>query len=380
MKRTQRWLSAASAIVLASSPALAAESRTLIMGLWPNELRLMDESTEKFVGGIQLRYGAVTGYGRTPHTPDFRRLYYITDRMEAVEVVDPEARQVVDELRISTAARRVRILGVSPYPDGTKLILRVVATGMEVDRFETEETEYVVYDLSARAVKESFRLPKEVRTDFTSPFPFSSDGKTFFVFGRDVFELSASTHEVVSKIALSTPLESGYGPRRAFDLYSPEPGIYYGLVSTTDPFLKKAMTGVLRLDLAQRTASSFEVGPKIDADVFALSPDGKTGYAGVKDLAKIDMASGRITALKKGFLQGRAASVLILSADGSKLFVTGIGNAIQVVDADTLEVKRTIQLDRDLMANPLPLPPRSSSELFPLHLDRLCDPVPLSSC
>ena len=356
MNRSWRSLAAASALLFTSVSAVGADSRTLIMGLWPNELRLLDEGTEKFIGTIQLRYGAVTGYGRTPHTPDFRRLFYITDRMEAVEVVDPVARQVVDELRISTAARRVRILGVSPYPDGTKLFLRVVAVGMDIDRFETEETEYLVYDLNARAVKESFRLPAEVRTDFTSPFPFSSDGKTFFVFGRDVFELSESTHEVVSKIALATPLEAGYGPLRPFDLYSPEPGIYYGLVGTKDPFLEKSMTGVLRLDLSQRTTSSLEIGPSIDSDVFALSPDGKTGYAGVRDLAKIDMTTGRIVAMKKGFLKGRAATVLILSADGTKLFLTGIGNSIQVVDAETLELKRTITLDRDLMANPLPLP------------------------
>jgi hypothetical protein len=116
------------------------------------------------------------------------------------------------------------------------------------------------------------------------------------------------------------------------------------------------MTGVLRLDLEKKTASSFEIGPKVDANVFALSPDGKTGYAGLKDLVKIDMESHRITAMKKGFLRGRAATVLIVSGDGTKLFVTGIGDAIQVVDAESLEIKRTIQLGRDLMANPLPLP------------------------
>ena len=356
MNRTKLFLEAALALFLSSIPALAAETRTLIMGLWPNQLRLLDESTEEFVGEIRLRYGAVTGYGQTPHTPDFRRLYYITDRMEAVEVVDPEARQVVDELRLSTAARRVRILNVYPHPGGTELILRVVAVGMDIDRFETEDTEYVVYDLNAHQVKESFRLPPEVRTNFTTPLPFSSDGKTFFAFARDVYELSASTHDVVSKIPLATPWEAGYGPLRPSELYSPEPGVYYGLVTTTDPFLKKDMTGVLRLDLRQRTASSFEVGPKVDANVFALSPNGKTGYAGVKDLVKIDMESRRIVAMKKGFLQGRAASILILSADGTKLFVTGIGDVIQVVDAESLELKRTILLGRDLMANPLPLP------------------------
>jgi hypothetical protein len=63
-------------------------------------------------------------------------------------------------------------------------------------------------------------------------------------------------------------------------------------------------------------------------------------------------------ATRKGFLVGRAATVLILSGDGTKLFVTGVGDAIQVVDPESLEVKRTIQLGRDLMANPLPLPAR----------------------
>jgi hypothetical protein len=339
-----------------SLSALAAANRTLIMGVWPNELRLIDEGTEEVVGQIQLRYGAVTGYGQTPHTPDYRRLYYITDRMEAVEVVDPGARQVVDELRLSTAGRRVRILGVTPYPDGTELILRVVSVGMDIDRFEAEDTEYVVYDLKTHQQKETFHLPKDVRADFTTSFPFSSDQSTFFVFGSDVFELSVATHEVISKIPLATPLEAGYGPLRAMELYSPEPGVYYGLVITTDPILKKEMTGVLRLDLGKRTASSFEIGPKVDANVFALSPDGKTGYAGVQDLVKIDMETHRIVAMKKGFLQGRAASTLILSADGTKLFVTGIGDAIQVIDPVSLEVKRTIQLGRDLMANPLPLP------------------------
>jgi hypothetical protein len=272
--------------------------------------------------------------------------------MEAVEVVDPAARQVVDELRLSTAARRVRILGLSPYPDGCALILRVVAVGMDIDRFEAEDAEYVVYDLNAHQVKESFRLPPEVRTNFTAPLPFSSAADVL-PSSRDITSFRL-THELSPDRARDTA-EAGYSLRRA-NLYSPAPGIYYGLVTSTDPFLKKQMTAVLRLDLVQRVAASFEVGPKVDADIFALSPDGKTGYAGVKDLVKIDMESHRIVAMKKGFLQGRAATTLIVSADGTKLFVTGVGDEIRVVYAESLEWKRTIQLGRDLMANPLPLP------------------------
>ncbi len=75
-------------------PALgaAAEPRVFIMGVWPNRLRLFDEQKQEFIGEFGLRHGAVTSYSVTAHTPDYRRLFFVTDRMEAVEVVDTTAR------------------------------------------------------------------------------------------------------------------------------------------------------------------------------------------------------------------------------------------------------------------------------------------------
>jgi hypothetical protein len=338
--------------------SMAADSRLFIMGIWPNRLRLLDEATETFVGEIPLRYGAVTSYGETPHSPDFRKLYYVTDRMEAVEVVDPEKRAVVDEVRISTPVRRVRILNVIPDPGGKLLYLRASGVELLTDRFETEDFEILSYDLETHQVKESFRLPRETGVDFFQTIRVSSDGESLFVFGRDIYRLGARDRAVLDKIPLSKPIAAGYGPLQPAGLFEAEPEVYYALYRTVDPFMKKRMSGVVRIDLPKREVSSFELGPEVAAEVFVLSADGRYAYAGPRDLVKIDMTTRRIVAMKKGFEQGRANNTLILSSDGTKLYVTGVGNGLQVVDTKTLEPIGSIPAGGDIMSPALALPAR----------------------
>ena len=73
---------------LSLSAAEAADPNLLIMGVWPDRLRLFDQTTESFVGELPLRHGAVTWYGNALATADFGRLFFITDRLESVEVLD----------------------------------------------------------------------------------------------------------------------------------------------------------------------------------------------------------------------------------------------------------------------------------------------------
>lgn len=336
----------------------AADPRLFIMGIWPNRLRLLDEATESFVGEIPLRYGAVTGYGETAHTPDFRKLYYVTDRMEAVEVVDPEKRAVVDELRISTPVRRVRIFNVIPDRDGKLLYLRASGVDLGTDRFEAEDFELITYDMQAHQVKESFRLPKEAAVAFFQPIRVSNDGQSLFVFGRDVYQLRANDRTLLDQIPLAQPIAAGYGPLRPSGLFEAAPEVFYALYRTVDPIMSKRMSGVVRIDLPKRELTSFELGPAIDADVLVLSGDGKYAYAGARDLVKIDMAARRIVAMKKDFEQGRTNNTLILSTDGKKLYVTGVGNQLQVIDTATLEPIGSIPAGGDITSPALALPAR----------------------
>jgi hypothetical protein len=340
-----------------STPSAAVEPRTFVVGLWPNRIALFDEATESVVGELRLRYGAVTGYGPAAHSPGFEKLYYVTDRMEAVEVVDPRKGEVVDELRLSTPGRRVRILSISPDPLGKLLYLRVSAVEVGIDRFENEDVQYVAYDLETHQPKESFRLPSG--TDrylmFVDLLLVSRDGSSLFVLGKDVQELRASDRSLLRTIVLSRAVEPGFGPLRIRGFLETEPGIYRGMYRTIDS-AEREVTGVFRLDLESRAFERCDLGPGIQADVLALSPDGRYAYAGPKDLVKIDLQTERVVAIRKDFEQGRTNNTLIVSADGKKLYVTGVGDSLVVVDPDTLERQRTIPFGADITSPALPIP------------------------
>lgn len=338
-----------------------AEPRIFLMGVWPDRVRFFDEKTDEFVSELRLRHGAAIGRA---YTPDYSRFYFVTGRLEFIEVVDISKQAVVDELKLTTASHRIFIFGVAPDASGELLYLNVRSVRLEVDRFISEEPEILVYDLPAHRVKTRFKLPEEIRIGagpYGSDLQVSLDGKSLFVFAGDIYELSTSDYEIIDKIVLSKPLHPGYGPFRRPSLTEIEPMIYYGIYRTTEPYIEKSMLGVARLDLRKKEIESFELGPELNVSTFALSPDGKRGYAGMKDMIVVDMEARRILERKEEFEQGRANNSLIVSADGSKLYVGGVGDTIYVYDAASLEPLKEIFAGGDFMSGPIALP-RASLE------------------
>lgn len=324
-----------------------------LLGVWPNRLRLFDEATEQFIGDILLKNGAATN---STHTPDFSKFYFVTDRMEAVEVVDLAKRQVIDTVKLSGQGRQMRIASVAVNPDGTVLYLASTPVQLEIDRFVAQEPEVFVYDLAGKRLKESFKVPKDVNLSFRPNIHFSPDGQSIFLFGRDIYEIRASDNQIVDTIKLSKPLLAGYGPLRGARLTEEDPGIYYGLYRTEDPVFKKKMIGVVRIDLGKKVVESFDVGPEINVGILAISADRKRAYAGLEDMLVIDMDSHRIVKEKERVEQGRNNTSMIVSADGKKLYVGGVGDTIQVYDAETLEHLKSIFAGGDFMSAPTAVP------------------------
>jgi hypothetical protein len=346
--------------VVAPTLASAVEPRIFVVGVWPNRIRFFDEQTESFTDEIQLRRGAVTSVFGADTTPDHRRFFFITDRMETVEVVDIPGRAVVDEIKLSSAERRVRILGVAPDAAGKRIYLTVRVVSLQADRFVPEDTEVILYDLESHQVRESFRLPTEVHPgDWFPMLRLSADGKHLFAFGADVFVLDVESRDIVDRLTLSRPTRAGYGPLRnmGFSLRETEPGVFYGIYRSTEPFLKKTMLGIARIDLLGMAVERFEVSPDLNVEWFALSPDGKRGYAGMGDLVAVDMESRQVIQRKEGVERGRQNTTMVVSADGSKLYVSGVGNTINVYRTATLEPLRQIFAGGDIM-NPLQPVPR----------------------
>ncbi len=343
-------------MLVGTMTAQAADPRIFIMGVWPNRLRLFDESTETFTGEISLRDGAVTNYGAIPHTPDYQSLFFVTGRMETVEVVDPVKMESVDTFKLSTPGRRVRINGVHPGPEGKLLYLQAGAVQLGTDRFTREDVELILYDVEAHEVRQTVTLPREVQLGFLPTLHFSADGKSLFIVGASIWELSTETHEIIDTIEWGKARGAGFGGIQSMGLSPVSPDVFWGTYNTQDPFLKKSLWGVVRLDLSTKAIDAFELGPALEVSTFALSPDGRYGFAGLSDFAVVDIEKRRVIARKEGFERGRTNMVIIVSADGKKLYVTGVGNAIDIYDAESLEKERSIFVGADITSPALALP------------------------
>ena len=358
MRRSILAFTFASLAGVLPSLAAAAEPQVLLVGVWPNRLRFFDETTEEVVGEMQLRYGAVTNVFGSDRTPDYRRFFFVTDRMEAVEVVDIASRTVVDEVKLSTPERRVRMYGAAPDAAGKVLYITVEAVGMEVDRFLPESVDVVRYDLESHRVLDSFPLPSEIEAPFLPPLLRPApDGKKLYVLSQNIYVLDIETHQVIDKIDLSKSRAPGYGaPGLGFAPFEASPGVLYGFYRSPDPILNKTMFGITRVDLERREVTSFDISADLKVEWFTLSPDGKRAYAGMDDLVAVDLDARKILARKEHVEQGRQNTAMVVSSDGTKLFVGGVGPVIHVYDAVTLEPLRKIHAGGDIMNPPQPLP------------------------
>lgn len=342
---------AALVLALAATPDASREPGIFLMGVWPDRILYFDEKTESVVGELHLRHGVAN---RTAFTPDYKRCYLITDRMESVEVVDVAKREVIDELKLSTEKKKVRFFGLAVDPGGKLVYLNARTVRLETDRFVDEKPQFLAYDLETRQSK-VIELPKEIPPQWWTGIQVSPDGKSLWVLGKDIYILSAENYQIQDKIVLSKPLLWGYGPMEVGPRQV-EPGLYYGIYRTTDPYLKKRMFGVARLDLLKKEVETFELGPNVRVFQFALSPDRKRGYGGLNDIVVVDMEQKKVLQRKENFEQGRTNNSMIVSADGRKLYVSGVGDSINVYDTTTLARVKTIFAGGDFMMAPVRIP------------------------
>ncbi len=134
------------------------------------------------------------------------------------------------------------------------------------------------------------------------------------------------------------------------------PGILYGFYRSPDPILNKTMFGITRVDLERREVESFDVSTDVQVEWFTVAPDGKRAYGGMGDMVAVDLESRKLVARKERVEQGRQNTAMVVSSDGTKVFVGGVGPLIHVYDAKTLEPLRQIHAGGDIMNPPQAIP------------------------
>ena len=349
---------AAAVLLAALAPGAAhAQPNRLLAGIWTDQLLTFDQEALEFEKIGSLRHGAATN---ASETASGRYFVFITNRMESVEIFDVATMAVVDEFSLSSGSRRVRFMSAIPGPDARRVFLIPVVVEMEADRFlHQTRDEVLVFDRERGEV--THKIPTGGLETWRPNIHFSPDGSRMYFVNDEIVELDGTTFEELGRTPLDVPLAPGYGGIRGHQLYEHEPGRLFGIYRTVEPMQGLDLFGVLEIRLPEKRIRRFEVGPAMRLAHFAVSPDGSLGYAGLGDAAIIDMASREVILRRKGFERGRTNTSLIVSHDGKRVFVSGVGHMMRVYDAATLELETEVFAGGDFIFAPREIRYRAAS-------------------
>jgi hypothetical protein len=137
-----------------------------------------------------------------------------------------------------------------------------------------------------------------------------------------------------------------------------------GIFETSDPYVHRRIFGIADVDLTKMSYDLTPVGPA-DASMqpMMLTPDRKLGYTvaisgthgdRVTEFWVFDMDTKKIIN-RRQFL-GRTRLNFGMTADGTKLMIYNAGFQIELYDAKTLELLKTIDLEGDTTSNLVVMP------------------------
>jgi DNA-binding beta-propeller fold protein YncE len=293
-------------------------------------------------------------------SPDRRRLYVLDAAFEHVEVFDLATRAAVDRFTLTEGNKRVRISGFNVDPLHRFAVLLIKTITKKVDRFEIGPPRLLRYDLTRHVVTDTIPWPRGEERD-GARILFSPDGDLLYFFTTDdILIYETAGLKQVDRWDLAHALEEGMG-RFNFgfpsEIYE-ETGYYTGLFRITDPVQNRQLMGVARVNLRQRSVDFYTLGPNQPVG-FTLSPDRKKAYGmrqevGNYEFWAFDLENRRVAGRTQ--FRGRPRMGLTVSSNGRYLYVHGAGNTIDLYDAQTYRLVRTVELTGD-MTRFLLLPP-----------------------
>jgi hypothetical protein len=363
-------MTAAGAIAAMARPMSAAPVGTLLyVAALPNKLLVLDEAQEKVVNQVTLP----TGVGRgLVLSNDRKKIFINTWPRCGFEVIDRATDKVVNsfKLDLDDNSRRMWLRAFAVDPQD-RLIYAVVNTRIKlVDRFEIEMPKFVVIDVAQQKIVKTFDYPKEELHAFSGfgGLKVSPDGKYLYQFRDKILIFDTTDFKLVQKIELAKPVEFGEMETVTVtigdDPYD-KPGMVTAIFNATDPIVHQPVFGLAQINLAQRSFEFTPVGPAINFMTgLKLTPDRKTGYlVAYRDLLGnrhtefwvFDMTNRKL--VKTVEFPGPTQIRFTLSGNGKDIYIYGGAPLMDIYDAATLKLKKTLDLNADMSSFMLVVPP-----------------------
>jgi Domain of unknown function (DUF4221) len=358
-------------LLLVAAPARAQQARQstgalMFLGTWPNKILVIDEAREHVIEEIRLETGTPFQFVLSQ---DKKKLFVLTTKM-AVEVIDLATRKVTSHFELNEGDRRVWPMGAAADPEGRFIYTTLRVAVKEIDRFKIEKAKFAVIDLEQKKITKTYDFPKEYDQGFgfLAGYKVSPDGKLLYVFKEDILIFDLSNFKQFDKIELSKPLHPGLFPIifRGDDDPNEEPGFVTSVFNATDPVVRRSIFGIARINLATKNVDFTPIGPAAPMNRFLLTPDRKKGYTVAfsgqganrrTEFWVFDVVARKVT--RKLEFESRSRFNFAVSGDGRKLYIYGAGPTIEIYDAETLKLERTITLEGDAITQMLVLRLRS---------------------
>lgn len=344
--------------------SFAQPATKIYVGAWPGRLMVIDEATGTYEGDIPLKTGVVRGVFLTR---DHKRMVVTTVKDSGIEVVDLQAKTVLKSFTLSEGNKKVRFRGTAVDQDGKIMyaIAREITKG--IDRFTIGPNKFYVIDLEQQKVLKTIDPPKEEIDNLGGGMRLSPDGKTLYVFGQNILVFDTTDFKLQEKIELQKTYSMAETLSLGGDL-DPwgDPTVMTSSFVSTDPVVHRSVFGIARIDLNKRTFDFHPVSPvggmpgagwSVSSNL-QVTPDRKTGYAigvegehgnRVTTFMVFDMDKQKLVRRKE--FPGRTRFSFSISSTGKQLYIYGAGNTIEIFDADTLQLVKTIEVNGDMTSS-----------------------------
>src|SRR5579864_4900098 len=345
-------LCCSSMLVLAlTMPAASASAKWyMVVGTLPNNVEIVDTTTDKVVRTVSLEgQGPVLQIATNPATPRFA--YATTNLDQAIAVVDLEQGKEVATLKLSSDTETVRVSGTNLNPKGDRLYISEMPLKVSLGRYQHEEPRFRVIDTATNKTIKTFPAPAQ-----TMSFGFSPDGKKIYAFcvGQDILVLDSDDGHLLNTIPLAhrniTGIRATYGLPLLVN-YQEQNYLLTFAIIVEDSITNTDTLAIGVLDLKQEhpKLQIFETEPFVEnwytVEGIATSPELHKAFFVWNDLWKIDYKS-RKREIQVSLPNSQA--VPLLSPDRKKVYCGGQWHALFVYDADNLKHVADVELGHSM--------------------------------
>jgi hypothetical protein len=340
--------------------ALVDAKTMLYLGTWPNQVLAIDESTHQIVKRIALKTDVPRNLVLTA---DRSKMIATTIKDTGIEVIDLAKGAVVDSWTLGNHNTRVSMAGLAVDPTGNLIYANITTSRKLIDRWDVGSPELAAIDLAQHKIVKEVEIPPEDRQQGGGGYRggnyrVSPDGKFLYQFGAVIKIYDTSTLKKVQTIELSKPLFPGMENTTFAPEIDPndDGDTLSGIFNTEDPVVHRRVFGIATFRLNERKFNFTPVGPAADGvSNIRFTPDHKRAYAvaisgthGDRhcEFWGIDVLDNKLVKRQKFACRPRFS--FSTSSTGDALFIYAAGFELEVYDAATMSLKKTINMDADI--------------------------------